>query len=79
MIERTRNKLSLRQRIHYWLCDALNIVSADEFNGLIESLDQYFFAQNRFNRLVGERMKLAIKEEHDEEKRKNNLDKGMII
>jgi len=61
-------KIRLRSRIHYWLCDRLNVVSYDEFDTLCDdiqrslmSLDRYGKAQNAFNKLIAERLNLVNK------------------
>ena len=70
-----RNKMSLRSRLHFWLCDSLNIVSQDDFIHFCEHLDQYLAKQNQFNQLVGNKLKLKRK---DKEIDSGNIDRGMF-
>ena len=80
-----KSKLSLRQRIHYWLCDMLNITSNDDFFTFVEQIDLYLKSQNSFNQLVGQRLKLnpisiSVEKsmEKEKEKIKDNAEKGMF-
>ena len=70
-----KNKFTLRQRIHYWMCDVFNLVSQDDFISFCEHLDQYLAKQNQFNQLVGNKLKLKRK---DKEIDSGNIDRGMF-
>lgn len=72
----------LGRRIHFWFCDRLGLMSVHEFDQFFADLDECFLiidkhvrrvddfakAQDRFNRIVGERLHMEMKmgEESDE-------------
>jgi len=62
-------KIGLRDRFHYWCCDRLGITSIYDFYGFAENVDKYILAQDKFNRLVGEKLHLQIKTDKNEIKR----------
>lgn len=77
-----KKEFTLRQRIHYWFCDLFNIVSYDDFYNFCENLDKYFISQNNFNRLVGDRLHLKLKDDdflkENKKVEKDNNDRGMF-
>ena len=68
---KVKRNFSVRQRMHYWLCDTFNVVSQDYFIEFCENIDRYLHVQNKFNRAVGEKLKLK-----DDDK--DGIDRGMF-
>lgn len=74
--KRKVEKPGVRARLHYWLCDRFNVVSLDEFFGYTQQIEEYLKAQNSFNKIVGKRLHLQMKQEKVVEK--DNKDRGMF-